>query len=72
MWVSLPNIFLRFVQHTSKLPINILLDKINEAAKGNQGITLTDEETKLLSKEVGDLVFIPFLSNEDILNMQAH
>nr|WP_309577002.1 hypothetical protein [Moraxella osloensis] len=56
----------------SKLPINILLDKINEAAKGNQGITLTDEETKLLSKEVGDLVFIPFLSNEDILNMQAH
>ena len=56
----------------SKLPINILLDKINEAAKGNQGITLTDEETKLLSKEVGDLVFIPFLYNEDILNMQAH
>lgn len=56
----------------SKLPVNILLDKINEAAKGNQGITLTDEETKLLSKEVGDLVFIPFLSNEDILNMQAH
>lgn len=56
----------------SKLPINILLDKINEAAKGDQGITLTDEETKLLSKEVGDLVFIPFLSNEDILNMQAH
>lgn len=56
----------------SKLPINILLDKINEAAKGDQGITLTNEETKLLSKEVGDLVFIPFLSNEDILNMQAH
>lgn len=56
----------------SKLPINILLDKINEAAEGNQGITLTDEETKLLSKEVGDLVFIPFLSNEDILKMQAH
>ena len=56
----------------SKLPINILLDKINEAAKGDQGITLTDEETKLLSKEVADLVFIPFLSNEDILNMQAH
>lgn len=56
----------------SKLPINILLDKINEAAKGNQGITLTDKETKLLCKEVGDLVFIPFLSNEDILNMQAH
>ncbi len=56
----------------SKLPINILLDKINTAAEGNQGITLTDEETKLLSKEVGDLVFIPFLSNEDILNMQAH
>ena len=55
----------------SKLPINILLDKINEAAKGNQGITLTDEETKLLCKEVGDLVIIPFLSNEDILNMQA-
>lgn len=56
----------------SKLPINILLDKINESAKGDQGITLTNEETKLLSKEVGDLVFIPFLSNEDILNMQAH
>ena len=56
----------------SKLPINILLDKINEAAKGNQGITLTDEETKLLSKEVGDLVFIPFLANEDSSNMQAH
>ena len=56
----------------SKLPINILLDKINEAAEGNQGITLTNEETKLLSKEVGDLVFIPFLANEDILNMQAH
>ena len=56
----------------SKLPINILLDKINEAAKGNQGITLTDEETKLLSKEVVFLVFIPFLYNEDILNMQAH
>ena len=56
----------------SKLPINILLDKINEAAKGNQGITFTDKETKLLCKEVGDLVFIPFLSNEDILNMQAH
>lgn len=34
--------------------------------------SLTDKETKLLCKEVGDLVFIPFLSNEDILNMQAH
>lgn len=58
--------------NNSKLPINILLDKINTAAENNQGITLTDEETKLLSKEVGDLVFIPFLSNEDVLNMQAH
>ncbi len=53
-----------------ELPINVLIKKINDAAKGTDGVMLTNEETKLLSEEFGDLVFIPYLTNEEILKMQ--
>ena len=43
----------------SKLPINQLIAKINEAAGNDEALTLTVGEVKLAAKEFGNLVMIP-------------
>ncbi|WP_105243778.1 hypothetical protein [Psychrobacter sp. Marseille-P5312] len=43
----------------SKLPINQLIAKINEAADNNEALNLTVDEVKLAAKEFGGLVMIP-------------
>lgn len=43
----------------SKLPINQLIAKINEAAGNDEALTLTVDEVKLAAKEFGNLVMIP-------------
>lgn len=53
----------------SKLPINRLISKINEAAKQGQTMALTIEEVRLLSKEIGDKIFIPILTNEQVVQL---
>lgn len=53
----------------SALPINKLIDKINDTARNNQTLNLSIEEVKLLSKELGDTVFIPVLTNEQVVQL---
>ncbi|HCT8644257.1 MULTISPECIES: hypothetical protein [Acinetobacter] len=53
----------------SKLPINQIIARINDAAENSEALVLTAEEVKILSKEVGDCFFIPVLSNEQITKM---
>ncbi|WP_198077832.1 hypothetical protein [Acinetobacter calcoaceticus] len=53
----------------SKLPINQIIARINDAAENNEALALTAEEVKILSKEVGDSFFIPVLSNEQIVQL---
>ncbi len=43
----------------SKLPINQLIAKINEAADNDEALNLTVDEVKLAAKEFGGLVMIP-------------
>ena len=43
----------------SKLPINQLIAKINEAADNDEALNLTVDEGKLAAKEFGGLVMIP-------------
>ncbi len=47
------------------IPINLLIDRINEAAESGIGMSLSIEEVKLLSGEIGDSFFVPFYSNEE-------
>lgn len=51
------------------LPINILVKKINSAAEKNQDMTLSADEVKLLSEEIGGQYFIPVLSNDQLIQM---
>ncbi|RSN83333.1 hypothetical protein EA770_06980 [Acinetobacter baumannii] len=53
----------------SKLPINQLMSKINDAAKEGISLTLDIDEVKLISKEFGDQYFIPVLSQEQIIKL---
>lgn len=45
--------------NNSKLPINQLIAKINEAADNDEALSLTVTEVKLAAKEFGGLVMIP-------------
>lgn len=49
-----------------ELFINKIIQKINEAANSNMGITLSADEVKELNKEIGDQFFIPVLSMEQV------
>lgn len=51
---------------SSKLPINQIIEKLNQAADLNQELTLSKEEVAELRDELGDSVYIPVLSMEEI------
>ncbi|USX62829.1 hypothetical protein [Acinetobacter baumannii] len=53
----------------SKLPINQLISRINEAAQSGEGVTLNAEEVKILSSEIGDSYFIPVLTNDQVVKL---
>lgn len=49
----------------SKLPINQLIAKINDAADNDEDLNLTVDEVKLAAKEFGGLVMIPVYSMDN-------
>lgn len=49
----------------SKLPINQLIAKINNAADNDEALNLTVDEVKLAAKEFGGLVMIPVYSMDN-------
>ena len=51
--------------NNSKLPINQLIAKINEAADNDEALSLTVAEVKLAAKEFGGLVMIPVYSMDN-------
>ncbi len=53
----------------TKLAINQLITRINDAAASNEAMVLTSEEVKILSKGVGDKFFIPVYTNEQIVQL---
>ncbi len=55
--------------NNSKLPINQIISRINDAAANNETIVLTAQEVKILAEEVGDLYYVPVLTNEQIVQI---
>ncbi|MCJ9257144.1 hypothetical protein [Acinetobacter baumannii] len=53
----------------SKRPINQIIARINDAAKHGEALVLRAEEVKILSKDIGDKVFIPVLTNEQVVQV---
>lgn len=53
----------------SALPINQIIDRINDAAANNEAIVLTAEEVKILSKDIGKTYFVPVLTNKQIVQL---
>ncbi|BCR40283.1 hypothetical protein KHAB170019_11060 [Acinetobacter baumannii] len=51
----------------SKRPINQIIARINDAAK--HGEALAASTVKILSKDIGDKVFIPVLTNEQVVQL---
>ena len=49
--------------------MNQIIDRINEAAAANQPLVLDAEEVKILAEEIGDLHFVPVLTNEQIVQL---
>lgn len=49
--------------------MNQIVDRINEAAAANQPLVLGVEEVKILAEEIGDLHFVPVLTNEQIVQL---
>jgi Zn finger protein HypA/HybF involved in hydrogenase expression len=49
--------------------MNQIIDRINEAAETNQSLTLDAKEVKILAEEIGDLHFVPVLTNEQIVQL---
>lgn len=50
----------------SQLIMNQIIEKLNEAADLNQELTLSREEVIELREELGDSVYIPALSMEEM------
>ena len=50
----------------SQLIMNQIIEKLNEAADLNQGLTLSKEEVIELREELGESVFIPALTMEEM------
>lgn len=53
----------------TKLPINQIITRINDAAANDEAMVLTSEVVKILSKGVGDKFFIPVYTNEQIVQL---
>ncbi|WP_147509486.1 hypothetical protein [Acinetobacter baumannii] len=53
----------------AKLPINQIIARINDSEKHGEDLVLTAEEVKILSKDIGDKVFIPVLTNEQVVQL---
>ncbi|ENU16682.1 hypothetical protein QUG64_03215 [Acinetobacter lwoffii] len=53
----------------TKLPINQIITRINDAAANDEAMALTSEEVKILSKGIGDKFFIPVYTNEQIVQL---
>ncbi|MFH7767498.1 hypothetical protein [Acinetobacter sp. BSP-28] len=49
--------------------MNQIVDRINEAAESNQSLVLDADEVKILAEEIGDLHFVPVLTNEQIVQL---
>lgn len=49
--------------------MNQIVDRINEAAAADQPLVLNAEEVKILSEEIGDLHYVPVLTNEQIVQL---
>lgn len=54
---------------SSEFPINKLLEKINTAAANSESMILSIEEVKLISEKLGDRVFIPVLTNDQLIKL---
>ncbi|WP_010117865.1 MULTISPECIES: hypothetical protein [Acinetobacter] len=52
-----------------KLPVNQIIARINDAATRGEALMLTADEVKILSKDIGDKVFIPVLTNEQVIQL---
>lgn len=52
-----------------KQQINQIVERLNTAADANVGISLTADEVKVLADEIGDLHYIPVLTNEQIIQL---
>lgn len=53
----------------SKLAINQIITRINDAAANNESIVFTAQEVKILAEEIGDLYYVPVLTNEQIVQL---
>lgn len=54
---------------SEKLIINQIITRINDAALAKEALLLTVDEVVILAKEIGDQVFIPVLTEEQILDL---
>lgn len=50
----------------SKLLSNQVIDKINQASEENLELTLTAQEVKELSEVIGDTIFFPIYTMEEL------
>ena len=53
----------------SKLPINQIISRINDAAANDETIVLSAQEVKILAEEIGYLYYVPVLTNEQIVHL---
>lgn len=53
----------------SKLLINQIISRINDAAANDETIVLSAQEVKILAEEIGDLYYVPVLTNEQIVQL---
>ena len=53
----------------SKLPINQIISRINDAAANDETIVLSAQEVKILAEEIGDLYYVPVLTNDQIVQL---
>ena len=63
---------MRLIRRTGMHPkqiMNQIIERINSAAADNESLTLSPEEVKILSEEIGDLHFIPVLTNEQLIQL---
>lgn len=53
----------------NQLLMNQIIEKLNQAADLNQELTLSKEEVAELRDELGDSVYIPVLSMEELVEL---